>query len=74
MVNGTVSLISLSDRMKRQPNEWEKIFANDMTDKGLISNIYKQLIQLNIKKKNNSIKKWPEELSSHFFQRGNADG
>ena len=39
------------DKMKRQPTEWEKMFANDMTDKELISKIYKQLIQLNIKKK-----------------------
>ena len=37
------------DKMKRQPTEWEKRFANDMTDKGLISNIYKHLIQLIIK-------------------------
>ena len=37
--------------MKRQPTEWEKIFANGMTGKGLISNIYKQLIQFNMGKK-----------------------
>ena len=44
-------------KTKRQPTDWEKIFANDVTDKRLVSKIYKQAIQLNGKKKKNSIKK-----------------
>ena len=53
-------------KVKRQLSEWEKIIANETTDKELISKIYKQLIQLNTRRTNNPIKKWEKDLNRHF--------
>ena len=60
-------------QVKRQPSEWEKITANETTEKELISKTYKQLMQLNTRKINDPIKKWAKELNT-FLQRRHTDG
>ena len=55
-----------SIKMKREPTVWENIFANDTSDKELISKIYKELTRLPSRKTNNPIKKWAKDLNRHF--------
>ena len=61
-------------KVKRQPSEWEKIIANEATDKELISKIYKQCMPLNTRKINDPIKKWVQRTKQTFLQRRHTDG
>ena len=55
-----------TNKVKRQPSEWEKVKTKETTDKELIYKTYKQLIQLNTRKANNPVKKWERDLKRHF--------
>ena len=64
-LKGFCTMKDTISKVKRQPSDWEKIKANEATDKGLISKIYKQLLQLNSRKINDPVKKWTKELNTN---------
>ena len=62
------------NKTKRQPTEWEKIFANNATDEGLISKVYRQFIQLNVKNKKQPSPKMGRRFKKTFLRRRHTDG
>ena len=59
----------MANPIKRQPTATENIFTNDTSDKGLISKLHKELIQLNTRKTNNSTMEWAKDLNRHFSKK-----
>ena len=65
-IKGFCTVKETISKTKRHPTQWEKIFANDISDKGLVSKIYKELIKLHTQKPNNPLKKWSKDMNGHF--------
>jgi hypothetical protein len=68
------SPVLLKRKLKRAPTEWEKIFTGYISDKGLITRIYRELKKLNSLQINEPIKKWATELNRTFFKGRNPNG
>ena len=66
---GKKTVNKTKENSQQQPTEWEKIFANDSTDKGLVSKIYKELLKLNSQETINPVKKWAEDMNKHFSEQ-----
>jgi hypothetical protein len=54
------------NKIKRPPTDWERIFTYPKSDRGLISNIYKELKSVKSRKSNNPVKKWGSDLNKEF--------
>ena len=67
-IRSSCTVKDTGNKTQRQPTEWEKIFANDVSDKGLVSKIYKELIKLNSHETNNPIMKWEKDMNRNLTE------
>ena len=72
-VKNSCTARKIINKTKGQPMEWEKIFANGTSDKGLVSKIYEEFIQLYTQKTHNPVKIWAGDINRHVFQRRHID-